>query len=357
MISSKAKNRVLAALAHEEPDRVPVDYKANPGIDARLKAHLGLAPNDGEGLRRALGVDFVGVSAPYRGPKLHEAPPDRRVDMWGVRTRCIEHASGSYWDFCDFPLREASVEGAAAWPMPSPDDFDYEAVPRQAAAQKDYCVRAGSAGTGCIINRIGKWRGMEQILVDLLVDDPVAAVLIERKQNIELEILERTLEAGRGHLDLVALGEDLSTQRGPMISLDLYRKQIRPWHEKFVGLAKAYNLPVMFHSCGSCSWAFEDFIEIGIDAVDTLQPEATDMSPRYLKETFGDRLAFHGCIPTGGPTAFGTPEEVTDVCRQTLEIMMPGGGYCFSPSHQLQDNTPTENAVAMYEAARRYGEY
>ncbi|MDP6356006.1 MAG: uroporphyrinogen decarboxylase family protein, partial [Planctomycetota bacterium] len=113
----------------------------------------------------------------------------------------------------------------------------------------------------------------------------------------------------------------------------------------------------MFHSCGSCSWVLDDLIDIGIDAVDTLQPEATEMSPEYLKASFGDRLAFHGCIPTGGNTAFGTSEDIRHECRRTLEIMMPGGGYCFAPSHQLQDNTPTENAVAMYEAAKRYGEY
>jgi uroporphyrinogen decarboxylase len=142
-----------------------------------------------------------------------------------------------------------------------------------------------------------------------------------------------------------------------MISLELYRKRVRPWHEKFVQLAKAYDLPVMFHSCGACSWLFEDFIEMGIDAVETLQPEADDLAPAHLKEAFGSRLAFHGCIPTGGPVAFGTPEETRAVCRETLAVMMPGGGYCFSPSHMLQDNTPTGNVVAMYDTAREFGVY
>ena len=96
---------------------------------------------------------------------------------------------------------------------------------------------------------------------------------------------------------------------------------------------------------------------MGIDAVDTLQPEAANMSPAYLKKTFGGRLAFHGCISTAGSVAFATPAEVIQDCRQTLDIMMPGGGYCFAPTHSLQDNSPTENVVAMYEAARRYGVY
>lgn len=351
------KDRVLTALAHQEPDRVPINYMTNPGINARLKAHFGLSPKDNEGLRRALGVDFAHITARYTGPKLHADPPERRVDNWGVRTRYIEHESGGYWDFCDFPLREATLEEASGWPMPAPDDFDYARMRQEASARKDYCVMAGGAGLGCVINRIGKLRGMDQILVDLVTDDPVALELIRRKQQIELAITERTLEAGRGLIDLLWIGEDLSTQLGPMISLELYRKHIRPWHEQFVKLAKAYKLPVMFHSCGACSWVFEDLIEMGIDAIETLQPEAKGNSPEHLKKTFGDRLTFHGCIPTGGAIAFGTPAETTEVCRRTLEIMMPGGGYCFSPSHQLQDNTSTENAVAMYEAAQRFGRY
>jgi uroporphyrinogen-III decarboxylase len=153
------------------------------------------------------------------------------------------------------------------------------------------------------------------------------------------------------------MGEDLGTQIGPMISLDLYRKHLRSRHQRFVDLAASFEIPVMIHTCGSSSWAYEDFIEMGIDVVDTLQPEAKDMAPAYLKATFGDRLAFHGCISTAGPVASGTPEDVVKDVRETLATMMPGGGYALSPTHQLQDNSPTANVVAMYEAAHRYGWY
>jgi uroporphyrinogen decarboxylase len=81
------------------------------------------------------------------------------------------------------------------------------------------------------------------------------------------------------------------------------------------------------------------------------------MSPEYLKETYGGRLAFHGCISTAGPVANGTVQETVDYCKRTLDIMMPGGGYCFSPTHSLQDNSPTENVVAMYEVAHEHGRY
>jgi uroporphyrinogen decarboxylase len=195
------------------------------------------------------------------------------------------------------------------------------------------------------------------VLVDLISDDPVGLTYIARKQAVQLQIAERVLAAGNGLIDMFFMGEDLGTQIGPMISKPLFRKHIRPSLQNFVDLAKTYALPVMFHSCGSSSWAFNDFIEMGIDVIDTLQPEAVNMAPAYLKSTYGDRLAFHGCISTGGPLAYGTPQDVAANVRETLAIMMPGGGYALAPSHAIQDNSPTENVLAMYETARKYGCY
>lgn len=354
-----SKQRVLTALASREADRVPVNYESNPGIDARLKAHLGLKPDDHEGLKRALGVDFRSVQPRYVGKKLHADIPERgvKVDNWGIHRRWVEHGSGGYWDYCDFPLREATEEQVAAWPMPSPDDYDYRQVAAECRRLAEFAVHTGHAGTGDVINSCGMLRTMEQVLVDLITDEPAGLLLAKRRVEIQAEILRRTLEAAAGGIDFVWMGEDLGTQIGPTISLALYRRNIRPLHEKIVDVAKSFDLPVMIHTCGSSSWAYEDFIEMGIDAVDTLQPEAKDMSPAYLKARFGGRLAFHGCISTAGPVSFGTPDEVDAYCKRTLEIMMPGGGYCFAPTHALQDNSPTENVLAMYEAARRYGRY
>ncbi|MCY3020880.1 MAG: hypothetical protein NTW87_17830 [Planctomycetota bacterium] len=352
-----SKERVLTAFARKQPDRVPIDYFCNPGIDRRLKQHYGLREDDDEGLRRALGVDFRGVDAPYAGPKLHPDVPDRMLDIWGIRRRWIANESGGYWDYCDFPLRTATREQIEAWPLPSPDHFDYAAIPEQCARHKDFCVHAGGPGTCDIINKDGMLRTMEQVLVDLVTDDPAGLALIDRRLAVQHEITARILEAGRGRIDFLWIGEDLGTQIGPLISLNLFRKHIRPRHQKFVDLAKQWKIPVMIHSCGSSSWAFDDFAEMGIAVVDTLQPEAKDMAPAYLKKRFGKKLAFHGCISTAGPVAFGTAAQTVKNVRDTLKVMMPGGGYAFAPTHQLQDNSPTENVVAMYDAARKYGKY
>ena len=191
----------------------------------------------------------------------------------------------------------------------------------------------------------------------MVTDDPACLRYIDRKIEIRLEVLNRTFEAAKGKIDLVWMGEDLGVQIGQMISIELFRKHIRPRHQMFVNVAKEYGVPVIIHSCGSSSWAFEDFIEMGINVVDTLQPEAKDMAPEYLKKRFGNRLAFHGCISTAGPVAMGTAQETIDNVRKTLEIMMPGGGYALAPTHSLQDNSMTENVVAMYKAAQTYGLY
>jgi len=352
-----SRERVLTTFANREADRTPINYQANPGIDGRLKAHFGLQAGDDEGLRRALGVDFRTVGAPYVGPKLHADVPNRRVDpFFGYRTRYIEHESGGYWEWCDFPLLDADEETVAKWPLPSPDDFDYSVIPELCRQNDEYALN-GSAGYGDIINGNGFLRGTEGTLIDLITDDPAGMLLADRRMKFQLDVTERILEAAKGRVDFLWLGEDLGTQIGQMISLETFRKHIRSRYQPFCDLAKSHNAHVMVHTCGCSSWAYEDFIEMGITVVDTLQPEAKDMSPAYLKKTFGGRLAFHGCISTAGPVAYGTVDEVAQYCRDILDIMMPGGGYCFAPTHELQDNSPTENVVAMYETAWTHGVY
>jgi uroporphyrinogen decarboxylase len=355
------KERVLTALACGVPDRVPINYFAVVGsnIDLRLKRHFGLTDGDGEGLLKALGVDFRKVVAPYKGPKLHPDDPARgmKADEWGIRRRWIENISGGYWDYVDFPLQEANEEQVAAWPLPNPDHFDYSNIYEECRSHQSYAIMIGGSGVCDIINSTGMLRGMEQALVDLITDDPAGTLLARRRTEIHLEVMRRTLEAAKGQISLFHIGEDLGTQIGPMISLDLYRQRVRPLHQRFLDLAKSFNIPLMIHSCGCSSWAFEDFIQMGVKAVDTLQPEVVNMQPEYLKKNFGGRLCFHGCISTAGPVATGSAQDVVSYCRNTLEIMKPGGGYCFSPTHNLQDNSPTENVVAAYQTAREYGSY
>src|ERR1035437_7158311 len=142
-----SRERVRRALRHQEPDRVPLDYSANPDIDRRLKAHFGLAHDDDEGLRLALGVDFRRIHAPYTGPRLHPEIPNRIVDpQWGTRCKWVQHASGGYWDFCDSPLLDAPDDTIANWPLPNPDHHDYARVRTLCRTHHDRFLFVGDPG-------------------------------------------------------------------------------------------------------------------------------------------------------------------------------------------------------------------
>lgn len=351
------KERVKTAFAHQEPDRVPMDYLYNPGIDRELKNHYKLSSDDDEGLRQSLGVDFRHLSLPYNGKSRFEPIPNRHINEWGMRTRWIEHGSGGYWDYCDFPLKEADVSMIRDWPWPDPDDFDYQLMLDQCRRYKDYYLVIGDPGYGDCINSAGMLRTMEEVLMDLYDEEEETIAIFEEKNAVQLGIIERALDKAKGAIDMLWLGEDLGTQISPIISLELFRKLIRPQHQRFVDLARSYKIPVMIHSCGSSSWAFEDFIEMGISVIDTLQPEATNMDPAFLKKQYGDRLSFHGCISTAGPVVDGSIDEIKTYTREKLDILMPGGGYAMSPTHQLQDNSKVENVVALYETTQSYGCY
>ena len=354
-----SRERVERTFAFEKTDRVTIGYDTNPVAHRRLCAALGVDPSDRRALDDALGVDYIGVSAAYTGAGLYPERPGRRIDpMEGSYMRWIENQSGGYWDFCDFPLKDADDELFAAYPIPKPDDFDYQAALEQAKAfGARYALYAGNCGMPDIINSNGRIMSMEDVLIHLISEDEAALDFMRRRADMQLEVLTRTLEICKGYLSFVWLGEDLGTQHTPMLSLDLYRKTMKPTHKRFIDLAKSYDLPVMIHTCGSSSWVYEDFIGMGVRGVDSLQPEADNMSPGYLTEHFGRRLTLRGLISTAGPLAYGTPEEVEGVCRETLEICMAKGGYHFAPSHQIQDNTPAENIIAMYQAAHTYGVY
>ena len=191
------------------------------------------------------------------------------------------------------------------------------------------------------MNIAGFLRGMEQVFVDLITEDEAGLLMIDKFIAVHFGKLERELHTieklarSKGKrvnelVDFVWMGEDLGTQHG---------------------------LPTMLHTCGSSSWAYEDYIKLGLKAVDTLQPEAANMSPEYLKRTFGGRLVFHGCISTTGKFAYGTKQEAIEDCEHILEVMKPGYEYCFSPTHSLQDNTIVENVFAAYATAHKAGRY
>ncbi|MFA5545142.1 MAG: uroporphyrinogen decarboxylase family protein [Sphaerochaetaceae bacterium] len=353
-----SRERVIRAIHRLPVDRVPIDYMANCGINMQLKQHFNLKKHDDEGLLQALHVDFRELKLPYEGRILHMPVPGRRVDpQWGITTRWIPNDSGGYWDYCDFPLQDLDQDIIDAWPMPSADDYNYEALVDQSRLWPDKALYYGNPGLGDILNTTGMWCSMEKVYIAMADKNKAWSRLVDRRLSIQLEQMERSLEILKGRIDFIWMGEDLGSQIGPLISLEMYRREIRDRHKRFVDLASAFGIPVMIHSCGSSSWAFNDFIDMGIKAVDTLQPEAHDMDPAYLKASYGNRLAFHGGFSTAGEVVSGSIEETLKKVKTLLEIMMDGNGYLFSPTHMFQEDSRLENILAVYAALPTIGRY
>jgi len=359
-----AKERTKRTFFREKTDRVPMKYEANAGIHKRVSNALGIYDCDHIKVCEALGTDYRSANVKYNGPNLFKAVDGCNTDpVYGFYTRWVENQYGGYMDFCNYPLKNVSDDEIASFPVVNADDYDYSTVCEKLKRFKDYGIFIGGAGMCDVMNSLERLMGMEDILINLHTENEATIELMNRKNEMELGMLDRILNISKGQVDFLWMGEDLGTQNAPMIGLDLYRRTLKPQHKKFIDLAKAYNIPVLFHACGSSSWVYDDLIEMGVTAVDTLQPEAKDMSPLYLKEKFGDRLAFHGCISTGGALGFGTESDVINTVKNTLEIMMQpasnatGDGYFLSPTHWIQDTSPAKNVIALYQAGHDFGRY
>ena len=355
-----SRERVERAFAFEKTDRVTIGYESNPAAHSHFCAALGLKQGDNLSFMRAIGADYAGFPLNYIGPRIYPEIMGRvRDGEFGAVMRRVENEYGHYMDFCDFPLKDATDEEIAAYPLPDPDHYDYEAagLAINETINNGFAVFAGGAGFGNIINKTGKLFGMELALMHLHEERGSVMELLDRRLKGTLAVASRVIEKNRGKLSFVWMGEDLGTQRAPLISLSMYRRVLKPRHKLFIDMARSYGLPVLIHTCGSSSWAYGDFIEMGAAGVDALQPEAADMGPASLAERFGGRLNFRGLISTAGPLACGTAKETEEECAGVLETLKPFGGYHFAPSHAIQDNTPVENVIAMYDAAHRYGAY
>lgn len=200
-----AKERVRKTFNFEKTDRVTIGYDANANIHKYLCRALGVRETDYESLCQALGVDYRAIAAPYTGKELFKAPPDRMVDqLEGCVMRWVEHGTGGYWDFCDFPLKDATDEMFDNFPVPDPDDFDYDAALEQAKSYGGaYGLYVGNPGIPDVLNSNGRIMGMEDVLCHIMLDDEAAMRFIRRRAKFQLGMMERLIEKCKDHLDFV----------------------------------------------------------------------------------------------------------------------------------------------------------
>jgi uroporphyrinogen decarboxylase len=352
-----SRERVLTAFAHREPDRVPAWCGASPEFRELARRHLGL-PDD-ESLSLHLGDDFRRVYARYAGPDSRSPSACLTHPEAVMRTPFgIERRGYGFGQPLDHPLGGAcTVAEIEEFPWPDPGWMDVSRIRQQALEWKGRYAVLG-----------GDWSPFYHDAIDLLGLDRLMLLLYDAPDFID-SILRRTVdyysavsrrifEAARGTIDIFFIGNDFGTQNGPIVSEAVFRRFFLPHLKRLVDLGHEFGLKVMLHCCGGFAPLIPALIGIGLDALQSLQPDARGMEPGGLKRDFGDRIVLNGCIDTHHVLIKGTPELVRRRTREILEVMKPGGGYVASPSHDyLLPETPVENVAAMYETIREYGRY
>jgi uroporphyrinogen decarboxylase len=341
-----SRERVLCSLDWKEPDRVPIQTYLTPEVHARLQAHFG-----GRDVLDCLGVDLRGVWPPYRGP-VRAPRGDVHYDMWGAGYRSISHGSGSYDEAVEPALAELkTMDDVERHPWPDPDAFDYPTVADACRRLEGYCVCLGGAGIPDILNGVSRGRGMERVMMDIALRDPVGLAIIQKRVDILYEAMRRSLEAARGMVDIVCLGEDCGNQNGRMFSPRDFDAVFRPALQRFIDLAHEFGARAMMHSCGDTHELMPTFIEMKLDVLDAMQPEPRGMDPETIRALCRGKLAFCGLISTQRTLPFGTVQQCRAEARHRLDVIARGGGYIFSPAHCIQPDTPLENVLAVYEEA------
>jgi len=345
-----SKERVLTAINHQRPDRTPIQAYLEPEIQQQLMEHLGCT--EVEGLLRKLGVDLRVVEPVYMAALPPLPPGSDLVDMWGTGFVRFDHGHGGVYTEPNYLglLTIKTMDDVEAYPWPSPDNWDYGTIEAQCDAHAEYAVCAGSPGRPDIVNGVSRGRGMEQVLVDILTEDPVGVAIIDRRCDYHLEVLRRILQAGKGKIDILCLGEDTGNQNGPMFDPAVFDAFFRPRLQRFIDLGHDFGCKVMMHSCGDTRKLQSRFIEMGLDVLDAMQPEPAGMNPEELAVETNPKLAFCGLISTQRTLPFGTAEDCRAEARHRLNLFR-NGGYIFSPAHNIQAMTPLENIFAIYEEA------
>jgi uroporphyrinogen decarboxylase len=373
------RQRVLDVLNHQEPDRVPFDCTFTIGAYRRLIAYLSLPfeeplrPNQWQELRpspavvEALDLDicYLDLGRPSGAPIFTQGM-DVFVDEWGLKYRRIEHAgAGQYYELFDPPLANATESDLDDYPWPDPADPGWvDGLAERARALCDDTDRAIVMELPVsVFETAYLMRGMEQFLVDMVLDPSFACALLDWTCAIAVGVAQAALGAAGRYVDIVKHLDDQGAQHAPLISPRMHRKMIHPRFKRLFHAIKesfAQSNPqgrLMTHTDGDIYPLIEDYIRAGIDILNPVQPNVAEMDHARLKREFGNRLAFHGGIDVQGTMPFGTPGDVAAEVRQRLRDLAPGGGYILAPSHNLQADVPPENVVALRDAVHEYGEY
>lgn len=380
-----SRERVLRALHHEEPDRVPIDLGGNQtGIHkfayAELLKHLGIADapvimdavqqlaRPCEAVLERFHVDtrYIAANAPvgFDGSIRQRRTGDRLWhdlrDEFGV-VWSMPDDRPYYMDISHHPLANATVEDLQAYPWPKGDDPSRFATLRQQAARlrhdTPYAVVSGISGV--IYETCWYLRGLERWLMDLVTEPDFCETLLDQVLRFWMDWFRGFLDEVGDLVDVIMIGDDLAGQTGPLFRPNVYRQLIKPRQKRLVEFIRSRtSAAVWYHTCGSCGVYIPDLLDIGVQALNPVQLSAKDMDPARLKAQFGNSMTFWGgAIDSQHVLPTATPADVREHVRRNLEAWKPKGGYVFNNVHNIQAGVPPENIVALFDAAYEFGFY
>jgi len=376
MDSLSHKERVLKSLRFEEPDRVPLDIGGTNvtsfhiEIEKKLKEYFGFKDDKimlnshkmqsvipDERILKYFNVDTRCIS-------LHESEPWRKnsdgtfTDEWGIKYK--KSSNGYYYEFVSHPLSNATVRDLENYHWPDPKSKRRIEGLKEKAKNfyKEYCIIL--EGLHEPIFGLASWLlGYEQFYIDLVTNKELIKKLFDGLLIFWKQLLEFVLGEIGDYIDIVKIADDLGAQNDLLISPKIYRELVKPRQaELFSFIKEKCDCKILFHCDGAIRKIIPDFIEIGVDILNPIQPGLPGMDAKSLKEKFENKLAFWGGgVDTQSTLSFGTPEDVKNEVKKYLNIFKPGGGYVFSQVHNIQPEVPIENIIAMYDTFFEYANY
>ncbi len=378
MSGMTGRQRVLTALAHQEPDRVPIDFGSTwvssitVSAYEQLKHHFRIdSPTEimepmqqvcmvDEEILDLFHVDTRGVF--YGAPELEcnqwiEQPDGTYRDGWGL----VWHKppSSHYFDMVKPPLNgPITVLDIVNHPRPNPHDPGYIRGLRERV--QDLRRRSDCA----LVLNLGVWviqntqfiRGFHDWFVDVASGPRLIEALCDAVTEVVLATNDYVLGQVHDLVDVISVSDDIGHQDRTCVSPKAYRRIFKPRHGRLLeGIRRWTNAPIMFHTCGSVYDVLPDLIEIGVDCLNPVQTDAKNMDAVRLKREFGDELSFWGGIDAKRVLPFGTPEEVWTEVENKICTLGPGGGYILSAVHNIQPCVPVANIIAIFEAADKLG--
>lgn len=371
------RQRVLEALDHKEPDRVPIDMGtavSSIHIEAymELKKYLGINKTEPviidmmqqvveveEPVLKRFNVDtrqlFIKSARPWQ-----KLPDGSYVDEWGIKYKKPEKSH--YYDMYEYPLANADIDDLEKFRWPDPDAPERIKGLGQRARElyynTDYAIVLSGFGE-CMFGLPSWLRGHAQFYMDLISNREFVTALLDILLDIEMRLARNVLEVVGDYIQVVRVSDDLGTEQGPIISPHLYRELIKPRQKKLYQFIKSNTrAKLLLHSCGSVYQLIPDFIEIGVDALNPVQVSARDMDTRKLKKEFGDKITFWGGgCDTQKVLPLGTVEDIKNEVKKRIRDLAPGGGFIFTPVHNIQYDVSPEKICALYDTAIEMGWY